>query len=210
MLFILIIVIIVIIIINKNKKSNNVHKNEESKTENNKTQKENETLEIESIEIPNNIENNEIYTYEEIIVNNQPQNEYPYERKLLLTKREWAFYKKLKCIADKYNLHILSKVRMEDIIRVKEELPYSEKSSARGRIKSRHIDFIIADPENLYILLAIELDDNSHKYKKAKEIDQFKNEVFEAVGLPYIRTYGYDDIEKLICEKIKLPITAKS
>ena len=30
----------------------------------------------------------------------------PYTKKLLLTKNEWAFYKKLKPICDRHNLHL--------------------------------------------------------------------------------------------------------
>lgn len=36
--------------------------------------------------------------------------EYPYIKPYLLTKKEWAFYKALKPITDKYHLHILAKV----------------------------------------------------------------------------------------------------
>lgn len=192
-ILILLLPIIIIVLYIKNKK-NNIKKG----------------IEIQTIKINENYIDD--YNEETIKEQENPITEEkycPYERKLLLTKNEWAFYKKLKVITDKHNLHILSKVRMEDIIQVKNGLTNSEKASARGRIKSRHIDFIIARPENLKILLAIELDDGSHKFKKVKEIDNFKNEVFEAVGLPYIRTYGNDDIEKLICEKINLSACAE-
>ena len=78
-----------------------------------------------------------------------------YYKSNLLTKSEWAFYKyKLKPLADKYNFHILSKVRMEDIVKPKDTLDKSAKASARGRVKSRHIDFVIANPDNLRIYLA--------------------------------------------------------
>lgn len=97
-------------------------------------------LEIPTIETPNN-QGNYDYQYKEVKQEHIQEKVCPYERKLLLTKNEWYFYKKLKKITDKYNLHILSKVRMEDVIKVKEGFTYSETQSARGRIKSRHIDF---------------------------------------------------------------------
>ena len=40
----------------------------------------------------------------------------PYTKKLLLTKNEWAFYKKLKPICDRHNLHILAKVRLAYLV----------------------------------------------------------------------------------------------
>ena len=211
-IFIFIIPIVAIIILPtiiflaiKNKKNISKEKEQEFYKQSNE-HIENITLknsksEMQTIEAPN-IQENYSYQYQE--EKKEQEKIFPYERTLLLTKREWEFYKRLKKITDKYNLHILSKVRMEDIIKVKDGLTYSETQSARGRIKSRHIDFIIAEPEYLKVLLAIELDDNSHKYKKSVESDKFKNDVFNSVGLPYIRTYGYDDIEYLICQTLNL------
>lgn len=131
-------------------------------------------------------------------------NYFDYERKYLLTKNEWSFYKKLKPIADKYNLHVLSKIRLEDIIHVKDGLNKSMNYSARGRIKSRHIDFALANPDNLDIILAIELDDNSHNNQKAFESDMFKNQLFNTVGLPFIRVLGNEDIEYIICTSLNI------
>ncbi len=133
-------------------------------------------------------------------------NYFDYERKYLLTKNEWYFYKKLKPIADKYNLHVLSKIRLEDIIHVKNGLNKSMSYSARGRIKSRHIDFALANPDNLDIILAIELDDNSHNNQKAFESDTFKNQLFNAVGLPLIRVLGNEDIEYIICTRLNINV----
>lgn len=48
-------------------------------------------------------------------------DEYPYVKTYLLTKNEWAFYKQLKPITDKYNLHILAKVRLADLVEVKKD-----------------------------------------------------------------------------------------
>jgi hypothetical protein len=130
-----------------------------------------------------------------------------YYKSNLLTKSEWAFYKyKLKPLADKYNFHILSKVRMEDIVKPKDTLDKSAKASARGRVKSRHIDFVIANPDNLRIYLAIELDGKSHEKLDQQKADYFKDSVFEEIGLPFIRTNGKDDIEKELCEKLNISV----
>ncbi len=130
-------------------------------------------------------------------------DESPYYKALLLTKDEWNFYKfKLKPLADKYHLHILSKVRLEDIAAVKKGIDKKEYSSARGRVMSRHIDFVIADPSNLRILLALELDGKSHESIKQQQNDHFKDTLFTDIGLPFIRTNGKNDIEAELCEKL--------
>ena len=72
---------------------------------------------------------------------------YPYEKKLLLTKTEYAFYKILKEKCDSRNLLICPKVRMEDFVKVtdkKNVLKY------RGYIRSRHIDFLICNSKFIY------------------------------------------------------------
>lgn len=111
------------------------------------------------------------------------QKEYPYVKKMLLTKTEYAFYKVLKIKCDQNNMLICPKVRMEDFLIVtdkKNTLKY------RGYIRSRHIDFMICDSK-LYLLAGIELDDNSHYNKKTMEIDEFKNKVFQTIKLPLFR-----------------------
>ncbi|MCM1578143.1 MAG: DUF2726 domain-containing protein [Ruminococcus sp.] len=131
-------------------------------------------------------------------------DEYPYQKVYLLTKNEWSFYRSLKPITDKYRLHILSKVRMADLVQVKKGLSKSKYYSAFGKIKAKHVDFVLADPKNLRILLAIELDDNSHNDVNAQQKDYFEDKVFETVGLPLIRTRNIEGVEAQICEKLKI------
>lgn len=138
------------------------------------------------------------------IQNNVENDEYPYQKVYLLTKNEWKFYKDLKPITDKYKLHILSKVRMADIVQVKKGLSNKKFYSAFGKIKSRHIDFVIADPRNLRILLAIELDDNSHNNIDRQQADFFEDKVFETIQLPFIRTKSIIGLEEQICEKLRI------
>lgn len=121
----------------------------------------------------------------ELDSNNQNVNikEYPYKSKLLLTKTEYAFFKELKKITDEKQYMICPKVRLEDFIEVTNK---SELLKYRGYIKSRHIDFLICD-KNLHILFAIELDDYTHNTDKAKETDEFKNKLFDKIGIKLYR-----------------------
>lgn len=137
-----------------------------------------------------------------------PVETYPYEKQFLLTKNEWAFYKELKKITDKYNLHILSKIRLADIVRVKKGLSNSEYMSAFSKIKSKHLDFVLANPENLAILCVIELDDSSHDKVNSQQNDYFKNKVLETVNIPLIRLQNTVALEFKICEAVKIPLRA--
>ncbi len=130
----------------------------------------------------------------------------PFERKYLLTKNEYYFYKELKKIADKYNLTVLSKIRFADIVQVKnsEIESKSEWYSNFGKIKSRHIDFALANPENLFVVLIIELDDNSHYSEQAKNRDAFIDSVLEKCGYKIIRTKGPNNLENQIVEMLNL------
>jgi len=55
----------------------------------------------------------------------------------------------------------------------------------RGRVKSRHVDYLITDGQGIP-KAAIELDGSSHN-KEAYAADMLKDGIFEAVGLPLIR-----------------------
>lgn len=127
-----------------------------------------------------------------IISSIKKRKKYPYESKMLLTRTEYAFFKKLRKFTDKKRYMICPKVRLEDFIYVTNR---KELSKYRGYIKSRHVDFLICD-DDLHIICGIELDDKSHDEKEAKRIDKFKNELFEAIGVKLYRVRVDDDYEE--------------
>lgn len=109
----------------------------------------------------------------------------PYSKKNLLTPTEYRFWTELKAVCDTKSFLICPKVRMEDFIQVNLS-SYTEKQRYRGKIKSRHIDFMLCD-NKLKILAGIELDDKSHNKEEAQKNDEFKNQVFFNLGLPLYR-----------------------
>lgn len=119
-----------------------------------------------------------------------------YEKKGLLTKTEYNFYSVLKPMCDSRQLLICPKIRLEDFINVK-VMDSKEKMKYRGYIKSRHVDFIICN-NMLNILAAIELDDPSHNTAKAKQTDEFKNELFRSVGIPLFRIKTNSDYNYML------------
>ena len=136
----------------------------------------------------------------------------PFSRKFLLTGAEYAFWKKLKPVTDEYDLILCPKVRMEDFIQVNEN-DFKKKQHYRGKIKSRHIDFILCDSK-LNILAGVELDDNSHKKASVREVDDMKNMAFQALKLPLFRIVmskgDYDKQIESIIESLSLPCKKNS
>ncbi len=109
-----------------------------------------------------------------------------YERaeSLFVNGSERAFFNALRrALPHDYHLH--SKVRLEDIVRVKKSIKGQAHWQLRGRVKSRHVDYLITDIEGRP-KAAIELDGSSHN-KDALNADILKDGIFDAVGLPLIR-----------------------
>lgn len=126
-----------------------------------------------------------------------------YEKKNLLTKAEYSFWKMLYASCEERKLIICPKVRMEDFLSVT-KTEKKEVMRYRGYIKSRHIDFIICD-NALHILAGIELDDNSHKKEDVRKVDEMKNKIFENIKVPLYRVNMsegkyQEHIDKIISE----------
>lgn len=114
-------------------------------------------------------------------------SELPYElHKSLLTPTERRFAKAL-FTSTPDALYVMVKVRMEDVIGVPKNMEYRDRQSLRGRVKSRHFDFVICRRECFTPLVAIELDDRSHTKKSNYENDEIKNDICHAADFPIIR-----------------------
>lgn len=129
-----------------------------------------------------------------------PQNDYKghYQAKYLLTRNEWYEYKKLKQYAAIHDLQICPKVRLLDIVEPRRGDP--NYMSYIGKIKSKHVDFVICD-QDLHIKGIVELDDNSHDRTDRKERDAFVDGVLTDVGYKVIHT-------RSVTETTLEPITA--
>jgi len=98
--------------------------------------------------------------------------------------------------------HVHGKVRLEDIIRVKRGLPEKLRWAARGRVKSRHIDYLIANRSGQPVL-AIELDGRSHDPKNPSEADKVKTALFKAANLKLRRIRVGDDFNHNVVTIVK-------
>jgi hypothetical protein len=127
----------------------------------------------------------------------------PYKKKYLLTKNEWAFYKKLKPVADRYGYNIIAKIRLADLVEV-DTSQTKEYGKYFPKISSKHIDFGLVNPENMEVLYLIELDDRSHQRADRIERDKLVNALCEKVGYTLIRTYNdTEEVERVLSGRKK-------
>jgi hypothetical protein len=104
--------------------------------------------------------------------------------KSVLTFRERILHSALrKALGNEYA--ILMKVRMGDFIYLSNE-PQDRKSFV-NQVICKHVDFLLCGKLRLQPLLVIELDDSSHNAPDRIERDRIKNDILDAVGLPYLR-----------------------
>lgn len=108
-----------------------------------------------------------------------------YQAKYLLTRNEWHEYKKLKEYAANKGLQVCPKVRLLDIVEPRKGDP--NYMSYLGRIKSKHVDFVICD-QDLHIKAILELDDNSHDRADRQNRDQLVDGILQDVGYTVIHT----------------------
>ena len=122
----------------------------------------------------------------------------PYHFKYLLTKNEWDFYKKMKVVADKYNLHIIAKVRLADLVEVDNYLTGNAFNKYFRKIQAKHVDFVLCNPSNLAVIAILELDDSSHNTSERTERDDFVDKVLKKCGYNVIHTYNGSNIEETL------------
>lgn len=124
--------------------------------------------------------------------------------KSLLTKPEHILYQTL-LQANNNEFLIFAKVRMGDFVFLANE-PQDRKLHV-NQVLCKHVDFLLCDSQSLEPLLVIELDDSSHKQYETFERDEFKNNTFTAIDLPFLRIkiqqeYNSASLQTQIKEKI--------
>lgn len=131
---------------------------------------------------------------------------FPYERiDSLCTRTELRFYHELVQIV-RSDYEIFGKTRIADLLKVKKGT--KKRMSWQNRINAKHIDFILCSPEDLKILVAIELDDKSHQRPDRVQRDLFVNQAFQDAQLPILRiktadVYDHGQIRHAIAQALK-------
>lgn len=149
---------------------------------------------------------------EEIIQKNNNEINYKtyYKPKnYITTKKESIFYNVLLEIANELNYTLFAQVPLYAIVGLQDNLDASAKTSYFNKISAKSIDFVLVD-DKCRVLLCIELDDNTHKYKNRIERDKFINKLFEDLDIGLLRypvypVYYKDTLKKRILEKVNKP-----
>ncbi|WP_371294269.1 DUF2726 domain-containing protein [Haliea sp.] len=81
---------------------------------------------------------------------------------------------------------LCSKVRVADVIS-QERRKADPIGSVRSMLFHQHFDFIVCEPTDCSVKLAVELDDSSHGSSKAQKRDDLLNGACQSAGLPLLR-----------------------
>lgn len=130
----------------------------------------------------------------------------PYQKEsVLFTPAERSFLTVLEqALGDQFR--VLGKVRLADVIRVKSGLSGSARQQAFNRIQSKHLDFVVCDPNDLSVQFVVELDDSSHQQSRRQARDEFLDKALAAAGVPVFhfpvkRAYAVHEIRGAIFEQ---------
>jgi hypothetical protein len=141
-------------------------------------------------------------------VETTPDNRLPYKRKrYILTSAEYRFYKALR-LATGDQFIIAPQVHLEDLV----EVDHSEKNwrTYHNKIDRKSVDFVLFDKQTVVALLAIELDDSSHRRPDRQERDGFVNSIFASAGLKllHVPVREYYPVEELKAQIGRLPLSS--
>lgn len=90
-------------------------------------------------------------------------------------------------------------MRLADIIEVdRRKILKQDYMKYFGKIKSKHIDFVLTHKYTMQMVAAIELDDITHEKQERIERDTFVNNALTTAGIDFIRCYSINNLEPLI------------
>lgn len=119
-------------------------------------------------------------------------------RSALMSPAELKFFRALEAaVGSQYR--VFSKVRLADVVQVKCGSTGGEKQSAFNVIQSKHVDFVVCDPDTLEFRLVVELDDKSHERGDRAERDQKVDDILAQANIPILHfpakaAYSAEDI----------------
>lgn len=124
----------------------------------------------------------------------------------LLSPAERSFFAVLEQAVGGH-FRLFTKVRVADILRVKNGVSGGARQSAFNAISSKHVDFLACRPDDLSIAFAIELDDASHQREGARQRDEVKDSALATGGVPVFR---FTARRAYVVQEIKDALFAKS
>jgi hypothetical protein len=100
---------------------------------------------------------------------------------------------------------VFGKVRIADVIAPARGLDKSTWAKVFNRIKAKHFDFVLCDPQTLEVKAVIELNDNSHANSRRIERDELVGRACADAGLALRvlkarRSYSLEALKQLVNE----------
>ncbi len=108
-----------------------------------------------------------------------PIGNFTYYSKPVMSTAEYSFFVKLYEVA-KLNYWVFTKVSLWEIARNNEQAGWT-------KISQKHVDFVLCDPRDARVVLAIELDDSTHNRASAQKRDAQKDAILASAGVPFLR-----------------------
>ncbi len=129
-------------------------------------------------------------------------------KRYIITMTELRYYKDLLKIAEKYDLILLTKVSIYDIVRIKDTL---YKKIALYQCDHETIDFVFVDKKDCRIRICVQLDDPYITNKRKLKRRQFIIELFKILDINLIRLkitdeYNIENIENKIRNILSEPM----
>ena len=118
-----------------------------------------------------------------------------------LTAAEQSFFGVLKqTVGSRYQ--ICPKVNLKDVLFIRKGTDNSLRQTIFNKISRKHLDFVLLDPQTLIPVMAVELDDASHRSASAIKRDGDKNKALndanlKLVRIPAKRSYTMDDLKEI-------------
>jgi hypothetical protein len=120
------------------------------------------------------------------------------KRKYFFSAAERSFYEILRRLVPEHV--VFAKVGLSELVYVTKN--GSEWRSHRNRIDRKHLDFVICNAD-LEPVVAIELDDSSHREQRRRDRDVFVDQVLATAGIPIVhvaaqRGYRLNELRQLL------------
>lgn len=137
---------------------------------------------------------------------------FPYRSKeFLMSPAERSFLGVLDQVLSKSNYRVFAQVRLADIVQVDKGLKRADWQRAFNTISRKHVDYVVCKAEDMAIVGAVELDDESHQQSKRRDRDQILDNILEAAGIPLARvkaaaTYSPNEILNLLFNEFSLKL----
>ncbi len=124
----------------------------------------------------------------------------------LFTEAEWQFYQVLNTAVGQRFL-IVGKVRIADVITPRATVRRQAWWRAFRKISSKHLDYVLLEPQSGVIRMALELDDSSHRRTDRRTRDRFVDRALAQAGVPLLRVvaarrYAPGEVQRLIAEAL--------